>query len=75
MIKVISLLFIAYLVLNTTNRFFKMQDLDKFKIDQLKKIEELKELKRQSNVLYYITLISIYVGELILYLIVFNYLI
>ena len=75
MIKVISLLFVSYLVLNVTNRFFKMQDLDKFKTDQLKKIEELKELKRQSNVLYYITLISIYVGELILYLIVFNYLI
>ena len=75
MIKVISLLFISYLVLNMTNRFFKMQDLDKFKADQLEKIEKLKELKRQSNVLYYITLISIYVGELILYLIVFNYLI
>lgn len=75
MIKVISLLFIAYLVLNMTNRFFKMQDLDKFKIDQLKKIEELKDLKGQSNVLYYIVLTSTYVGSLILYLIVFNYLI
>ena len=75
MIKVISLLFIAYLVLNMTNRFFKMQDLDKFKIDQLKKIEKLKDLKGQSNVLYHITLISIYIGDLILYLIVFNYLI
>lgn len=75
MIKVISLLFIAYLLLNTTNRFFKMQDLDKFKIDQLKKIEELKNLKSQSNALYYITLASIYIGDLILYLIVFNYLI
>ena len=74
MIKVISLLFIAYLVLNTTNRFFKMQDLDKFKADQLEKIEKLKDLKRQSNVLYYIVLISTYVGSLILYLIVFNYL-
>ena len=75
MIKVISLLFISYLVLNMTNRFFKMQDLDKFKIDQLKKIEELQYLKSQSNALYYITLISAYVGNLILYLIVFNYLI
>ena len=75
MIKVISLLFISYLVLNMTNRFFKMQDLDKFKIDQLKKIEELQYLKSQSNALYYITLISAYVGDLILYLIVFNYLI
>ena len=75
MIKVISLLFIAYLVLNMTNRFFKMQDLDKFKSDQLKKIEELQYLKSQSNALYYITLISAYVGDLILYLIVFNYLI
>ena len=75
MIKVISLLFIAYLVLNVTNRFFKMQDLDKFKTDQLEKIEKLKDLKRQSNALYYITLTSIYVGDLILYLIVFNYLI
>ena len=75
MIKVISLLFIAYLVLNVTNRFFKMQDLDKFKADQLEKIEELKDLKRQSNVLYYIVLTSTYVGSLILYLIVFNYLI
>ena len=75
MIKVISLLFIAYLVLNMTNRFFKMQDLEKFKADQLKKIEELKDLKRQSNALYYIVLISTYVGSLILYLIVFNYLI
>ena len=75
MIKVISLLFIAYLVLNTTNRFFKMQDLDKFKSDQLKKIEKLQYLKSQSNALYYIVLISTYVGSLILYLIVFNYLI
>ena len=75
MIKVISLLFIAYLVLNMTNRFFKMQDLEKFKSDQLKKIEKLKDLKGQSNVLYHITLISIYIGDLILYLIVFNYLI
>ena len=74
MIKVISLLFIAYLVLNTTNRFFKMQDLDKFKSDQLKKIEKLQYLKNQSNALYYITLTSAYVGDLILYLIVFNYL-
>ena len=74
MIKVISLLFISYLVLNMTNRFFKMQDLDKFKIDQLKKIEELKDLKSKSNALYYITLTSIYIGDLILYLIVFNYL-
>lgn len=74
MIKVISLLFIAYLVLNTTNRFFKMQDLDKFKTDQLEKIEKLKDLKRKSNSLYYITLTSAYVGDLILYLIVFNYL-
>ena len=75
MIKVISLLFIAYLVLNMTNRFFKMQDLEKFKADQLKKIEELKDLKRQSNALYYIVLTSTYVGSLILYLIIFNYLI
>lgn len=75
MIKVISLLFIAYLVLNMTNRFFKMQDLEKFKSDQLKKIEKLQYLKSQSNALYYITLISAYVGDLILYLIVFNYLI
>lgn len=75
MIKVISLLFIAYLVLNTTNRFFKMQDLDKFKTDQLEKIEKLKDLKRKSNALYYIVLTSAYVGDLILYLIVFNYLI
>ena len=75
MIKVISLLFISYLILNMTNRFFKMQDLDKFKADQLEKIEELKDLKRQSNVLYYIVLTSTYVGSLILYLIVFNYLI
>ena len=75
MIKVISLLFIAYLVLNVTNRFFKIQDLDKFKADQLEKIEKLKDLKRQSNALYYITLTSIYIGDLILYLIVFNYLI
>ena len=75
MIKVISLLFIAYLVLNVTNRFFKMQDLDKFKADQLKKIEKLKDLKRNSNALYYIVLTSSYVGDLILYLIVFNYLI
>lgn len=74
MIKVISLLFIAYLVLNTTNRFFKMQDLDKFKTDQLEKIEKLKDLKRKSNSLYYIVLTSAYVGDLILYLIVFNYL-
>ena len=42
MIKVISLLFISYLVLNVTNRFFKMQDLDKFKSDQLKKLKNLK---------------------------------
>ena len=75
MIKVISLLFIAYLVLNVTNRFFKMQDLDKFKADQLEKIEKLKDLKRNSNALYYIVLTSSYVGNLILYLIVFNYLI
>ena len=75
MIKVISLLFIAYLVLNMTNRFFKMQDLDKFKADQLKRIEELKDLKKQSNALYYIVLTSTYVGSLILYLIIFNYLI
>lgn len=75
MIKVISLLFIAYLVLNVTNRFFKMQDLDKFKTDQLEKIEKLKDLKRKSNALYYIVLTSAYVGDLILYLIVFNYLI
>ena len=75
MIKVISLLFIAYLVLNMTNKFFKMHDLEKFKADQLKRIEELKDLKRQSNVLYYIVLTSTYVGSLILYLIVFNYLI
>ena len=75
MIKVISLLFIAYLVLNMTNRFFKMQDLEKFKSDQLKKIEKLQYLKSQSNALYYITLTSTYVGSLILYLIVFNYLI
>ena len=74
MIKVISLLFIAYLVLNTTNRFFKMQDLDKFKTDQLEKIEKLKDLKRKSNSLYYIVLTSAYIGDLILYLIVFNYL-
>ena len=75
MIKVISLLFIAYLVLNVTNRFFKMQDLDKFKADQLEKIEELNDLKRISNALYYIVLISTYIGSLILYLIIFNYLI
>ena len=75
MIKVISLLFIAYLVLNMTNRYFKMHDLEKFKADQLKKIEELKDLKRQSNALYYIVLASTYVGSLILYLIIFNYLI
>ena len=75
MIKVISLLFIAYLVLNVTNRFFKMQDLDKFKTYQLEKIEKLKDLKRQSNALYYTVLTSAYVGDLILYLIVFNYLI
>ena len=75
MIKVISLLFIAYLVLNVTNRFFKMQDLDKFKADQLEKIEKLKDLKINSNALYYIVLTSAYVGDLILYLIVFNYLI
>ena len=37
MIKVISLLFISYLVLNMTNRYFKMHDLEKFKVDQLKK--------------------------------------
>ena len=75
MIKVISLLFIAYLILNMTNRCLKMHDLEKFKADQLKKIEELKDLKRNSNALYYIVLTSIYVGDLILYLIVFNYLI
>ena len=75
MIKVISLLFITYLMLNMTNRFFKMHDLEKFKSDQLKRIEELKDLKRQSNTLYYIVLISTYVGSLILYLIIFNYLI
>lgn len=75
MIKIISLLFIAYLVLNMTNRFFKMQDLEKFKADQLKRIEELKDLKKQSNALYYIVLASTYVGSLILYLIIFNYLI
>ena len=75
MIKVISLLFIAYLVLNMTNRYFKMHDLEKFKADQLKRIEELKDLKKQSNALYYIVLASTYVGSLILYLIVFNYLI
>ena len=75
MIKVISLLFIAYLVLNVTNRFFKMHDLEKFKADQLKKIEELNDLKRISNALYYIVLISTYIGSLILYLIIFNYLI
>ncbi len=75
MIKVISLLFIAYLVLNMTNRFFKMHDLEKFKADQLKRIEELKDLKKQSNALYYIVLTSTYVGSLILYLIIFNYLI
>ena len=75
MIKVISLLFISYLILNMTNRYLKMHDLEKFKADQLKKIEELKDLKRQSNALYYIVLISTYVGSLILYLIIFNYLI
>ena len=75
MIKVISLLFISYLILNMTNRYFKMHDLEKFKADQLKKIEELKDFKRQSNTLYYIVLISTYVGSLILYLIIFNYLI
>lgn len=75
MIKVISLLFIAYLVLNMTNKFFKMHDLEKFKADQLKRIEELKDLKKQSNALYYIVLTSTYVGSLILYLIIFNYLI
>lgn len=75
MIKVISLLFIAYLVLNMTNRYFKMHDLEKFKVDQLKRIEELKDLKKQSNALYYIVLTSTYVGSLILYLIIFNYLI
>ena len=75
MIKVISLLFIAYLVLNMTNRFFKMHDLEKFKSDQLKRIEELKDLKKQSNALYYIVLTSTYIGSLILYLIIFNYLI
>ena len=74
MIKVISLLFISYLILNMTNRYFKLYDLEKFKVDQLKKIEELKDLKRNSNALYYIVLISAYVGDLILYLIVFNYL-
>ena len=58
-----------------TNRYFKLYDLEKFKVDQLKKIEELKDLKRQSNTLYYIVLASTYVGSLILYLIVFNYLI
>ena len=72
MIKVISLLFISYLVLNMTNRYFKLYDLEKFKVDQLKKIEELKDLKRQSNVLYYIVLASTYVGSLILYLIIFS---
>ena len=75
MIKVFSLLFISYLILNMTNRFFKMQDLEKFKSDQLKKIEKLQYLKSQSNALYYITLTSAYLGGLILYLIVFNYLI
>ena len=75
MIKVISLLFISYLILNMTNRYFKMHDLEKFKADQLKKIEELNDLKRMSNALYYIVLISTYVGSLILYLIIFNYLI
>ena len=75
MIKVISLLFISYLLLNMTNRYFKLYDLEKFKVDQLKKIEELKDLKRQSNTLYYIVLTSAYVGALILYLIIFNYLI
>jgi hypothetical protein len=75
MMKVIVLLFIAYLVLNMTNRYFKMQDLEKFKSDQLKKIEELQYLKSQSNALYHITLTSAYVGDLILYLIVFNYLV
>ena len=75
MIKVISLLFISYLVLNMTNRYFKLYYLEKFKVDQLKKIEELKDLKRQSNALYYIVLTSTYVGSLILYLIIFNYLI
>ena len=75
MIKVISLLFISYLILNMTNRWLKIHDLEKFKVDQLKKIEELKDLKRKSNVLYYIVLTSTYVGSLILYLIVFNYLI
>ena len=75
MIKAISLLFIAYLVLNMTNRYFKMHDLEKFKADQLKRIEELKDLKKQSNALYYIVLTSTYVGSLILYLIIFNYLI
>ena len=72
MIKLISLLFIAYLILNMTNRYFKLYDLEKFKVDQLKKIEELKDLKRQSNVLYYIVLASTYVGSLILYLIIFS---
>ena len=75
MIKVISLLFISYLILNMTNRYFKMHDLEKFKADQLKKIEELNDLKRISNALYYIVLISTYIGSLILYLIIFNYLI
>ena len=75
MIKVISLLFIVYLMLNMTNKFFKMHDPEKFKADQLKRIEELKDLKKQSNALYYIVLTSTYVGSLILYLIIFNYLI
>ena len=75
MIKVISLLFISYLILDMTNRYFKMQDLDRFKADKLKKIEELKDLKRQSNALYYIVLTSTYIGSLILYLIIFNCLI
>ena len=62
-------------MLNMTNRFFKMHDPEKFKADQLKRIEELKDLKKQSNALYYIVLVSTYVGSLILYLIIFNYLI
>ena len=75
MIEVISLLFISYLILDMTNRYFKMHDLEKFKADKLKKIEELKDLKRQSNALYYIVLTSTYIGSLILYLIIFNCLI
>ena len=75
MIEVISLLFISYLILDMTNRYLKMHDLEKFKADKLKKIEELKDLKRQSNTLYYIVLTSTYIGSLILYLIIFNCLI